>query len=93
VDRAGYPIGAIGAIRQLSSELAHAPSWTGDSKRILYLATDLSILKTRSGTLRRGSIQIDALPVAELPSGAPCATDVQRIRRERRDVAAENLVG
>jgi imidazolonepropionase-like amidohydrolase len=37
VDRQGNPVGPL---RQLTTEAAHAPSWTRDSRQILYLATD-----------------------------------------------------
>ncbi len=37
VDATGTPIGGL---HQLTNELVHAPSWTGDSKSIVYLATD-----------------------------------------------------
>jgi imidazolonepropionase-like amidohydrolase len=48
VDRRGTPIGAL---HQLTDELAHAPSWTGDSKSLVYLATDrLKRVSVNDGT-------------------------------------------
>lgn len=65
VDRTGNPIGAI---RQLSSELAHAPSWTGDSKRLLYLATDrLRMVTVEDGRVR--DIPLDLQWRATVPQG------------------------
>ncbi|MGH9347097.1 MAG: amidohydrolase family protein [Vicinamibacterales bacterium] len=65
VDRAGNPVGAI---RQLSAGLAHAPSWTGDSRKILYLATDeMKIVLVDDGYTR--TIPVDLTWQPSVPRG------------------------
>ncbi len=50
VDRLGNPVSPL---RQLTTEAAHAPSWTRDSRQILYLATDrLKMVGVDDGRVR-----------------------------------------
>jgi Tol biopolymer transport system component len=53
----------IGPLRQLTSELAHAPSWTGDSQRILYLATDqLKMVSVLDGSVQTIPLDLEWQP-------------------------------
>lgn len=63
VDRRGNPIGAL---HQLTNELAHAPSWTGDSKNLVYLSTD----ELKKVSVEDGQVQHIRLDVPWRPSVA-----------------------
>lgn len=69
VDRAGNPISGL---HVLTSELAHAPSWTGDSKSLVYLATD----QLRKVSVEDGQVQTIPLDVQWRPSVATGRTVV-----------------
>jgi Tol biopolymer transport system component/imidazolonepropionase-like amidohydrolase len=65
VDTAGKPHGPA---RPLTTEAAHAPSWTGDSRNILYLATDqLKMVSIADG--RTTNVPLDLSWQPNIPSG------------------------
>jgi hypothetical protein len=65
VDAAGNPRGEP---RAVTSELAHAPSWTADSKKILYLATDqLKLLSLEDGRTESVPLELEFTP--SMPKG------------------------
>ncbi len=65
VDSAGNPVGPV---VQFSSELAHAPSWTADSRHILYLATDrLRLVNILDGKVQDIPLDLNWTPTA--PAG------------------------
>jgi len=62
VDGEGNPVGPV---LQLSSELAHSPSWTADSRHILYLATDrLRLLDILEGNVQDVPLDLTWTPTA-----------------------------
>jgi Tol biopolymer transport system component/imidazolonepropionase-like amidohydrolase len=65
VDRTGNPTGPL---RQLSTDAAHAPSWTRDSRHILYLATDQLKMVTLSDGRAR-DIPLNLTYRLNLPTG------------------------
>lgn len=65
VGRDGEPRGAP---RRLTNEVAHSPSWTGDSRRILYLAADgLKLISVEDGRVR--SVPLDLTRQIAIPPG------------------------
>jgi Tol biopolymer transport system component len=65
VSPAGAPLGAP---RKITTELAHAPSWTGDSRRILYQSMDqLKLLDIESGESQE--IPLDLTYSQAVPKG------------------------
>lgn len=62
VDRRGVPVGGL---HQLTSELAHAPTWTGDSKNLVYLATDqLKKVSVENGRAEPIPLEVSWRPAA-----------------------------
>ncbi len=52
-----------GQFKQLSNDTAHAPSWTGDSRHILYLATDqLKLLSLDDGSIKDIPLELQWRP-------------------------------
>lgn len=65
VARSGEPLGPP---RHLTSEIAHSPSWSGDSKHILYQSNDrLKMINIDSGEVRE--IPIDLKYTPAIPNG------------------------
>jgi Tol biopolymer transport system component len=65
VTAAGEPIGPP---RRITSEMAHAPSWTGDSKHILYQSMDkLRMVDLESGAVR--DVPLDLRYTLDVPAG------------------------
>jgi hypothetical protein len=53
----------VGAVRQLTHEPAHAPSWTRDSRQVLYMATDkLKLVSADDGTVRTIPLNVEYRP-------------------------------
>jgi Tol biopolymer transport system component/imidazolonepropionase-like amidohydrolase len=65
VSRSGEPLGPP---RHLTTEIAHAPSWSGDSKHILYQSMDkLKMMDVESGEVRE--IPLDLKYTPAIPRG------------------------
>ncbi|MBC7897393.1 MAG: PD40 domain-containing protein [Cytophagaceae bacterium] len=65
VDRHGRPTGPP---RRLTSEIAHAPSWTGDGRRLLYESNDrLRLLDVETGVVRDVPVALSYAPA--VPTG------------------------
>jgi Tol biopolymer transport system component/imidazolonepropionase-like amidohydrolase len=65
VSRSGEPLGPP---RHLTSEIAHSPSWSGDSKHILYQSNDkLKTIAIESGEVREISLDLKYAPA--IPKG------------------------
>ena len=60
VDHLGAPTGEA---RRLTSEMAHAPTWGGDSRRVLYQSMDtLRLLDTETGAVRTVPLELQYAP-------------------------------
>ena len=60
VDRAGVPTGAV---RQVNGEIADAPSWSGDSRRLLYLSNGrLRLADAATGKARTVRVPLSYRP-------------------------------
>jgi hypothetical protein len=58
-----------GAPRQLTTEMAHDPSWTGDSRKVLYQSMDrLRLVDVESGAAQDVPLELTYTPA--VPSGA-----------------------
>lgn len=65
VSRRGEPLGPP---RRMTSEMAHAPSWAGDSRRILYQSMDkLKIIDIETGEIK--DVPVDLTYRLAVPSG------------------------
>jgi hypothetical protein len=65
VSAAGEPLGPP---RRISSEMAHAPSWTGDSRHILYQSMDkLRMIDVETGQVR--DVPVDLRYTEDVPAG------------------------
>jgi Tol biopolymer transport system component len=65
VSAAGEPLGPP---RRITSEMAHAPSWTGDSKHILYQSMDkLRMVDVETGAVR--DVPLDLHYTLDVPAG------------------------
>ena len=59
---------ATGAAQQITDEPSDAPTWSGDSKRLLYLSNGELRLVDRDGSHRR-AVPVDLSWSQEVPSG------------------------
>jgi Tol biopolymer transport system component/imidazolonepropionase-like amidohydrolase len=60
VSRAGEPLGPI---RHMTTEIAHSPSWSGDSTHILYQSMDkLKVLNVESGEVHEVPVSLKYTP-------------------------------
>ncbi|MCC6317283.1 MAG: PD40 domain-containing protein [Gemmatimonadaceae bacterium] len=65
VDASGRPVGPP---RRLTNEIAHAPSWTGDSRSILYQSNErLRLLDVETGAVRDVPVALSYAP--SIPTG------------------------
>ena len=74
------PSGApLGTPRRITNEMAHAPSWTADSKRILYQSNNkLRLIDIETGDTRDVRLALDYTPAIPTASGGACRTPGRR---------------
>ncbi|MCE9601828.1 MAG: amidohydrolase family protein [Gemmatimonadetes bacterium] len=84
----------LGTPRRITTEMAHAPSWTADSRHILYQSNDkLRLIDLETGDTRDVSLDLTytpAIPTGRVVVHAGHLVDgVSRVRRENMDVVID----
>jgi Tol biopolymer transport system component len=86
VSSSGEPLGPP---RHLTSEIAHSPSWSGDSKRILYQSNDqLKTIEIETGQLRNVPLELKYTPA--IPKGR-IVVHASRLVDGKSPVARSNM--
>ncbi len=86
VSRAGQPLGPP---RRVTSEMAHSPSWAGDSKRLLYQSMDeLRMVDVESGAVTEVPLSLTWTPA--VPTGR-LTVHVSRLVDGVSETARENV--